>query len=177
MDTLRDETYQIGFRLARRLGLSGVTAIDARGRSLDSTMSEQEWTRRDAALTRGPLTATDWVARFTALHRQDDSLKTVRSLRETLTYLNSPERLRAGHGEYLIGNLLNGGVGDYVGADGFVSAWYNRDLRIYSNIVRLVHSEDERVLVIIGAGRVPILLELLQSSPVVEVVSVREVLR
>ncbi|MFN0098299.1 MAG: DUF5694 domain-containing protein, partial [Gemmatimonadaceae bacterium] len=130
-----------------------------------------------AALTRGPLSATDWDARFTALHRQDDSLKTVRSLRETLTYLNSPERLRAGHGEYLVGNLLNNGVGDHFGADGFVSAWYNRNLRIDSNIARLVRHDDERVLVIIGAGHVPILLELLRSTPVVEVVGVREVLR
>jgi hypothetical protein len=167
MDTLRNEIYQTGFRLARRLGLPGVNAVDADGRSLDSTLTQEEWQHRRAALSRGPLSTTDWDARFTALYRADDSLKTVRTLRQTLLYINSPERLRVGHGHYLVGDLLNGGLGDYFGADGFISAWYNRNLRIYSNVVRLIRTPEERVLVIIGAGHVPILLQLLQSSPVV----------
>ena len=176
MDTLRNETFQIGFRLAHRLGLEGVCAIDAPARSLDSAMTEAEWNRREAALTPGALSTTDWDARFAALYRQDDSLKIVQSLRETLVYLNSPDRLRAGHGHYLVGNLLNGVVGEHFGADGFVSAWYNRNLRIYSNIARLIRSDDERVLVIIGAGHASILRELLLSSPAVRFVSVSEVL-
>lgn len=177
MDTLRNETYQIGFRLASRLGLTGVMAVDAPARSLDSAMTGEEWTRREKSLSQGPLSATDWDSRFAAMYRQDDSLKTVRALGETLTAMNSPERLRAGHGHYLVGNLLNGGVGDYFGADGFVSAWYNRNLRIYSNLARLIRSEDERLLVIIGVGHVPILHELLQSSPVLRLDSVSDVLR
>jgi len=177
VDTLPNETFQIGFRLAHRLGLSGVSAIDARARFLDSAMTEAEWDRREAALTPGALSATDWDARFTALYRQDDSLKTMQSLRETLVYMNSPERLRERHGHYLVGNLLNGAVGEHFGADGFVSAWYNRNLRIYSNIARLIRRDDERVLVIIGGGHASILRELLLSSPVVRYVSVSEVLR
>lgn len=177
LDTVSDETYQIGFRLARRLGLGGVTAIDARARSLDSAMAEAEWSRREAALTRGPLSATDWDARFETLYRQEDSLKALRSLRATLEHLNSPEKLRADHGHYLVGNLLNGRIGDYFGADGFVSAWYNRNIRIYSNIARLVRHEDERVLVIIGTGHVPILRELMLSSPALQFVSATDVLR
>ncbi|MEP7345169.1 MAG: DUF5694 domain-containing protein [Gemmatimonadaceae bacterium] len=176
-DTLRSELYQIGFRLARRLGLAGVTAVDAPARYLDSTRSEEEWTRRQNALVKGPLSSTDWNARFTALYRADDSLKTVRTLRETLLYINSPERLLAGHGHYLVGDLLNGGVGDYLGADGFISAWYNRNVRIYSNIARLIRNDDERILVIFGAGHVPILQELLRSSPVLRLDDMTAVLR
>lgn len=177
MDTLRNETYQIGFRLAKRLGLPGVIAVDAPARFLDSTMSEQEWKRRQAELAKGPLSSTDWDARFTALYRADDSLKTVRSLRQTLLYINSPERLRAGHGHYLVGDLLNGGVGDYFGADGFISAWYNRNTRIYSNVARLIRNDDERILVIFGAGHVSILRELLLSTPVLQLDNVSDVLR
>ena len=177
MDTLRNEIYQIGLRLAKRLGHPGVYAVDAPARFLDSAMARAEWERRERALRRGPLSATDWDARFTALYRADDSLKTVRTLRETLLYANSPERLAAGHGHYLVGNLLNGEQGEFLGADGFVSSWYNRNLRIYSNIVRLIRAPEERVLVIIGAGHAPILRHALQSSPVVRLVDVREVLR
>ena len=169
--------YQIGFHLARRLGLPGVSAVDADSRSLDSALTQEEWQRRRAALARGPLSATDWDARFTALYRADDSLKTVRTLRQTLLYINSPERLRAGHGHYLVGDLLNGEPGNYLGADGFVSAWYNRNLRIYSNVVRLIRTPEERILLIIGAGHVPILQQLSQSSPVLVLDDLSSVLR
>ena len=177
IDTLRNEIYQVGFRLAKRLGLPGVNAIDADMRQLDSAMTREEWDRRQKALTRGPLSATNWDARFTAIYRRDDSLKSVLTLRETLLNANDPERLRVGHGHYLVGNLLNGPLGDYFGADAFVSAWYNRNIRIYSNIVRLIRSPEERVLVIIGAGHAPILQELFLSSPVVRLDDVRAVLR
>ena len=175
-DTLRNEIYQVGLRLAKRLGHSGVFAIDAPARRLDSAMTEAEYNRQQAALRPGPL-ASDWDARFTALYRHDDSLKTSRSLRETLLYINSEERLALGHGHYLVGNLLNGEVGNYFGTDGFLSGWYNRNLRIYSNIVRLIRSPEERILVIIGAGHVPIIRHALQASPVVSLVNVETVLR
>lgn len=177
LDTLRNETYQIGFKLAKRLGLPGVVAVDAGARRLDSAMTQEEWDKRQKALARGPLSATNWDARFTALYRADDSLKAARPLSETLLYANSPERLATGHGHYLVGNLLNGTPGEYFGADGFVSAWYNRNIRIYSNIVRQIRTPDERVLVIFGAGHVPILRHLFQSTPVVSLDEVSAVLR
>ena len=68
-------------------------------------------------------------------------------------------------------------VGDFFGADGFVSAWHNRNIRIYSNIVRTIRSPEERLLVIIGAGHVPILRQALGASPVVQLVNVDPVLR
>jgi hypothetical protein len=177
MDTLRNEIYQIGFRLAKRLGLEGVDAVDAPARYLDSAMSEAEWKRRRDALAKGPLEATDWDARYKLLYEADDSLKTTRTLRETLLHENSPERLLLGHGHYLVGDLLNGPVGDYFGADGFVSAWYNRNIRIYSNVARLARNDDERILLIIGAGHVPILRELMRSTPALQLDEVNDVLR
>ena len=177
LDTLASEIYQIGFRLAKRLGLGGVHAVDAPGRRLDSAMTEAEWNRRSAGQRRASLAMTNWTARFTALYRSDDSLKTVRSLRESLLHANSTERLTAGHGHYLVGTILNGEPGDYLGADGFVSGWYNRNLRIYSNVVRLIRSPEERVLVIFGAGHMPILRHLFQATPVATLVEVREILR
>jgi hypothetical protein len=177
VDTLRNEIYQIGFRLARRLGLPGVHAIDADGRRLDSAMTEDEWNRRKAAAHTGPLNAVDWDARFTALYRHDDSAKTVRTLRQHLLWENSPERIKAGHGHYLVGTMLDGNLGDYLGADGFVSMWYNRNLRMYSNVVRLIRSPEERVLLIVGAGHLAILTHLFDSSPAVTLVPATEVLR
>jgi hypothetical protein len=177
LDTLANEVFQIGFRLARQLGLRGVDAVDAPARRLDSAMTEAEWNERQRGMRAGFFDATDWDGRFTALYRADDSTKTTRSLRETLLSINSAERLTAGHGHYLVGTILNGDPGEYLGADGFVSGWYNRNLRIYSNVARLIRSPDERVLVLIGAGHVPILHHLFGSTPVAALVELRDVLR
>lgn len=177
LDTLRNETYQLGFRLAKRLGLPGVVACDAPARFLDPDMSDAEYERRAAALDSTHASATDWDARFARLYARDDSMKTAQSLGVTLRYMNSEARLRAGHGHYLVGALLRGEPGDYLGADGFVSGWYTRNLRIYSNIVRELRSPDERVVVIFGAGHVPILRELFLATPVAKLDEVRDVLR
>lgn len=101
----------------------------------------------------------------------------MRPLRETLLHANDPERLRAGHGHYLVGRVLDGEAGEYLGADGFLSGWFNRNIRIYSNVMRLIRSPDERVLVLIGAGHVPILKHLLETTPAAHLDDVGEVLR
>jgi hypothetical protein len=44
-----------------------------------------------------------------------------------------------------------GEPGDYAGPD-LLAAWYQRNIRIYHNIVKLVESPNERILVIYGAG-------------------------
>lgn len=177
MDTLRNEIYQVGFKLAKRLHHAGVFGVDADARFLDTAMTEAEWKRRKDALKPGPMSATDWDAKYTALYRMEDSLKTVRTLRETLLEMNSPERLALGHGHYLVGPLLDGPLGDYFGADGFVSAWHNRNIRIYSNVARLIRSPEERVLLLIGAGHAPIIRAQFASVPFVRLVDVAEVLR
>ena len=177
MDTLRNEIYQVGFKLAKRLKHAGVFAIDADARFLDSAMTEAEWKRRRDALKKGPLSATDWDKMYTAVYRMEDSLKTVRTLRETLLAMNSPERLALGHGHYLVGSLIDGPLGDYFGADGFVTGWHNRNIRIYSNVARLIRSPEERILLVIGAGHAPIIRTQLASAPFVKLVDVNEVLR
>jgi len=177
MDTLKNEIYQVGFRLAKRLKHPGVYAVDSDGRFLDSAMTEAEWKKRKDALKPGPLSATDWDKMYTALYRMDDSLKTVRPLRETFLWMNSPERLSLGHGHYLVGALIDGPLGDYFGADGFVTGWHNRNIRIYSNVARLIRSPEEKILLLIGAGHVPILKAQFSAAPFVKLVEVSEVLR
>jgi hypothetical protein len=44
-----------------------------------------------------------------------------------------------------------GEPGDYAGPD-LLAAWYQRNIRIYHNIVKLVESPNDRILVLYGAG-------------------------
>ena len=49
----RNEIYQIGFRLAKRLGLEQLYAVDAKGRSYFSDMTAEQWEARVASLLEG----------------------------------------------------------------------------------------------------------------------------
>ena len=163
-----NEIFQIGFRLARQLGHQRIYAIDAQGRSYFASDSAERLEARRAGLNIDsimPTLANDpWDARFKQLYANDDSLKTVRTLRQTLLYINSPERLRIGHGHYMTGFYKVDRDTSYVGVDD-ATRWYNRNLRIFNNLQRLADSPADRVLVIIGAGHLPILKFVAGASP------------
>jgi uncharacterized protein DUF5694 len=93
---------------------------------------------------------------------------------EIITALNSA-RADSAHGIYLAA-LRIGADTSYPGAS-VAARWYERNLKITSNILRLIDSPGDRVLVVIGAAHAPILRELLERVPGVRVVPARDVLR
>jgi len=167
-----NEVHQIGFRLGRRLGLDSLVAVDAPGRSYEPRPDATSWAMSNGQAAQ--LFKGGWEAKYKALYTRDDAAKMERTLIEHLLYLNDEERLRVGHGHYLVGAM---GVGDgveYPGADAR-TAWYNRNRRIFSNLLRTAE-KDDRILVLIGAGHVPILRHAVDASPDLELVTVDEVL-
>jgi hypothetical protein len=174
------ERDQLGFRLARALGHERVYAIDAPARSYDPNMTQEEYDRHVARLIEGAdhqLVARqqDLESRYAMLARFDDSLKGTMPLRDYLIRENEPEHVLASHGQYLIGGFYLGRNDDYFGPD-MRTRWYNRNLRIFQNLQRITGSSDERILVIIGAGHLPLLRYSVQASPEYRLVEVREYL-
>jgi hypothetical protein len=166
-----NEIQQVGFRLARRLGLAGVRAVDAQPADVFTSIFEQVEAREvelaeiDAA----------WQERYRRLYAWDDSLKTVHDLRTFLAYLNDPERIAAGHGAYGVGWFKLAGEDGFLGAD-FRASWYDRNLRIFRNLQRLAEPGPERILLLIGAGHLPILRFLVGTSPEFVLVEARDYL-
>jgi hypothetical protein len=162
-----NEIYQLGFRLAKRAHLQRVTAADAESRSY---MTEAEAMARVKSLglnidsVMRAIQSDPWSLRYQRLYAYDDSIKTVRPLAEHLRYINSAERLRLAHGAYVVGSFKLGPNADYLGVDD-ATQWYNRNLRIFSNLQSMSSGPSDRIVVIIGAGHVPILRFLAQSSP------------
>lgn len=175
-----NERQQLGFRLALALGHERVYAIDAPARSYFPDMTNAEYEAHVARLLEGVdpalLAAQEALeARYSAMHRVDDSIKTTMPLAAYLLRENEPARLLENHGQYLIGGFRLGRGDDYLGPD-MRTRWYNRNLRIFHNLQRITASADERIVVIIGAGHVPILRHAIQASPEYTLVEVREVL-
>lgn len=171
------EMYQLGFRLAKKLGLNRVYAIDAPGRWYQQPFSSEVQVQNAQQHGQTELIerTKGWSAAYTDWYSAQDARKASHNLIDTLRYLNSPEHLRLDLGRYLVGEIETGGADDYYGAD-MRTAWYNRNLRIFTNLLRLRATENERILVIIGSGHVPILQHLAANAPEFEVVSVSDLL-
>jgi hypothetical protein len=174
-----NEIYQLGFRLANQSGLQHVYGIDAPGESYPaiSGLSHQKYQEKAIEYTKLGLAEKPntiiWYPKYQELYEFEDSLKMVTPLEEYLLYLNSPPRTEIGHGPYLVDSFKYG-IGrkdDFFGAD-MKTRWFNRNLRILQNIYRIIDSAEDRVLIIIGAGHLPILNHAIISSPELEWVEI-----
>jgi len=174
----RSERYQIGFALARQLGLPSPKGVDyyaATSQSLLNSGTNIEAYTRDLRLlqtTSRPLRALV----------QKDSL----SLYDYLALANQPALIgllhrmqfntpaRVMNGNFAVGGTNTADLGkvdtEYIGAH-FITLFYNRNLKIYSNILRAQQqTQTKRVLAVFGLAHVGVLEELLAVNPDYEVV-------
>lgn len=171
-DLPSNEIYQIGFRLARRAELDGLRAVDAERRFYEPWVDPDEWAREHG---QGDRLDPEWWGFYQRLHRYEDEAKTRRTLAEHLLALNDPAAALLNHGQYLIGNFEVGDDSTYPGVDA-KTAWYNRNLKIFANLQRLVESPGERIVLVIGSGHLAILRHAIEASPQYRLVELREVL-
>jgi hypothetical protein len=153
----RNEIEQIGFRLAKELGHKTVYPADVDGefpfqRIVNYAKASGRSKDLDAMMGEigGMVTAQNaYLASHTIL--------------ETLLYMNSDDKVIQDVGFYYR-EAQFGEPGDWAGAD-LVSDWFRRNMRIYSNVLQLADSPNERVLVIFGAGHLGWLQHDFASNP------------
>ncbi|MBC6612875.1 hypothetical protein H8B15_18275 [Hymenobacter sp. BT507] len=178
LPTGRSERYQVGFALAKQLQLPSPKGVDyyaATSQSLLSTGTNIDAYTRE-------LKQLQMTARPLKRLVQHDSL----SLYNYLALVNQPEMIALVHrmqfntpAQVMNGtfaaegtNTVDLGTVDtqYIGAH-FITLFYNRNLKIYSNILRAQQqSQAPRVLVLFGVAHVGVLQELLAANPAYEVV-------
>jgi hypothetical protein len=140
----RNETNQIGYRLAKELGHHAVYPID-----VDGDFPWQHVVNYAKANSRAEkLDAIN--AGWGALVKEQGDFLASHTVLEMLLYMNSDSRVAKDISLYFA-IVPYGDPLDYAGPD-LLAAWYQRNIRIYSNIVKLIESPNERILVIYGAG-------------------------
>ncbi len=160
---MANETVQIGFRLAKQLGLKTLYPVDAQAFRF-------QLSRADSVLTFEKYkNQTDssfayWEERYDRESAYDDTLAFKSTIQQYLRFLNSPEVQARAIGRWLITTKRGSNV-EPIGADGFITRYFNRNVRIYSNIQRVVDRKDERILVIYGATHMYFLKTLFAASP------------
>ncbi|SOC43895.1 DUF5694 domain-containing protein [Ureibacillus acetophenoni] len=161
-----NEIDQIGFRLAKEMGHQKVHSIDWMGdvgsRSIDEVM---DWAK-DNQIELYKLITENYIPQLLTDFNGP--------LIETLKKLNQKERMLADHRLYM--NLARIGEGtDYVGID-WLRWWYQRNLIIYHNLLKLIDKTDERILLIIGTGHLYLVRQFLAESGLVEIEEVENYL-
>lgn len=82
-----------------------------------------------------------------------------------MLYLNAPAPVALFDGfDFRAAHL--GEPGDWAGPD-LVTAWFERNIRIYSNVLQLIDGPEERVLVIFGVGQLGWLRHDFATDPTV----------
>jgi len=153
----RNEIDQIGYRLAKELGHKAVYPVDVDGefpfqRVVDYAKASGRTKELDAML-----------AEIGDMVKAQNAYLASHTILETLLFMNADDKVASDVGFYFR-EAHFGEPGDWAGAD-LVSDWFRRNMRIYSNVVRLTDSPSERVLVIYGSGHLGWLRHQFGSDP------------
>lgn len=153
-----NEIYQVAFRLGLNLDHEQVYATDWMG-DVDVSFGEVEsWAKENQTRL---LNEIYEGIEFPVLSED-------KSVLDYYKELNAPALIDTLHKIHL--NIARiGDVNDYVGMN-WLSWWYKRNLIMFANLTRLIDSEDERILFIVGVGHASIVTKFIEESELFEVV-------
>jgi hypothetical protein len=155
----KNETNQIGFRLAKELSHKKVYCVDWSDFWDDPSINYEKYAAKDAELD----SFLKGVYRNlkTDVEAEHEKLFTLPVV-EQLIFLNQPARIEKAHKTYF--DLMRIGRGkEYIGTN-YVSWWYRRNLTILDNIIRLTDSPNDRILVVYGSGHLKLLTQFAKES-------------
>lgn len=151
----RNEVDQVGFRLARAMHHAEVYPVDWRN-NFDfmpvaaSAARHQQTVLLEAAIGEARSYTTE-------LQQQME-----RPIVETLRFVNDVPRAAQLHQLYV--RLLRiGKADDYAGPD-LLAGWFERNLKITANLIRIVDSPDDRVVFLVGSGHLHLVRQFAAES-------------
>jgi len=179
----RSETYQLGFAIGKRLGLERIHCVNSEGGTSQSILHEGTNIKLYQDAT------TEHRAYYAPTFRrwEKDSV----TMAGLLSFANSRTFLEQLHtlvyrtaARVTNGTLKSDPMVDstfikprYVGAE-FISVIYNRDLKIYSNMVTTqMATGSKRILTIIGARHIGSLQGMFRTDPAYQVVEASKYLK
>lgn len=171
----REESQQIGFRIAKEMGANKLYCVDEWGEfnqqvknvvfgndTIESKKFNQYYQKNvDASKKYNPKT----------IFKEEGILP-------ELIRINDPKYIRKTLGNYLIGPFkYESEKGDFFGVNFETGRWFNRNLKIFRNIQRIKTDPNDKILVIFGSGHMSVLNLLFESSPEFELVNANSYLQ
>ncbi|PTM11004.1 MAG: hypothetical protein DA407_02465 [Bacteroidetes bacterium] len=157
----RDERYQLAMRIATDFNLDTLYSADA------TALSDDLW-EKDSLFYKSLTNKINWKLEDPYWEKvkeyfdyREKQIKNAPIL-DVFKSMNSRDGHNTNYGLYLTGAFA---TGDGQGADNLSMWWYNRNARIFANIVNITESADDRILVIFGNGHAAILRQFFEASP------------
>ena len=157
-----DERHQLGFRLAAACGHDRMYGIDwhdlERKIGWDQAI---DFAKAHGQLDRIAALGVDDAA-VKRKEAEENAIIRRKSVIEMILDAHAPASLAESHKVYADMALIGKGE-SYIGAD-VILRWYERNMKIFVNLSRIITSPDDRVVVVIGAGHLPLLTHFIEAS-------------
>jgi hypothetical protein len=160
-----NEVQQLGFRIARNLGIGKLYCVDDMGRHYDNILEIFGDSNRKSAFENYFLTSP-------YKQKMQRQAPRVESIIDELLFQNHPDQVRHGLESYFLHPFkYEENPGDFTGVDFETGRWFNRNLRILRNVQRIERTPEDRILLIIGHGHLNLLNIYFDIAPEFELVS------
>lgn len=155
----KNETNQIGFRLAKESNHKKVYCVDWSDFWDDPAINYIKYSSQDAEFD-------NFLKEHNRKLKEEIDAEAEKllplSITDQLIFVNQPAHTEKDHQRYFA--LLQIGRGkEYTGAN-YVSWWYRRNMTILTNIIRLTDAPNDKILVVYGAGHAKLLNQFAKES-------------
>ena len=154
-----NEIYQVGFCLGLERGHEEIYPIDWMGKADMNYGEVEEWAKENQ-----PELLTEI---YEELYMPE--LTESKTILDYYKELNDPSLLNRLHKVYVNVSRI-GEVNNYIGMS-WLSWWYKRNLIMFANLTRLIDSEEEHILFIVGGSHSTIVNKFIEESEVCEIVN------
>ncbi|MGQ2985254.1 DUF5694 domain-containing protein [Flavobacterium sp.] len=166
-----DERIQLALRTAKKMKHPGMYAVD---------YNETLFPYEDLLLSMKAAGQDGLLKKNENMMKLVEASENKKIATYTLTQLllehNKPGEDKDNIGWYLSIANKAGKADDFTGAQ-LVSEWYRRNLYIYSILQKLTEAEDDKVMLIMGAGHTALLREFIKFDDTFEIVELKDVLK
>lgn len=170
----RSEQEQIGFRLARKMGLKQLYCVDEWGKFYPEI--------ERVVMGSDSMELVKFIDYYDNNDDRDKAFKyepvfKTKGILEELERLNNQDNIKKSLGNYLIESFkYESQEGDFFGVDFETNRWFNRNLRIFRNLQRINTEPSDKILVIFGSGHMNLLNIFFDSSPEYRLVNTNDFL-
>ncbi|MCH7321563.1 DUF5694 domain-containing protein [Solibacillus sp. MA9] len=154
-----NEIYQIGFRLAKKIGHKAIYAVD---------WNEDPEELKDIGLVAEGKSKEEYqeiMGRIPIMIKKVSSIIQQGDIIKLYKYINSHEYIINDHKVYL--DLMQ--LDDEIAFEWVSKYWYYRNLRIVQNIKKLLKPETKRAVILYGAGHNYLIKQQLEDDPSIKV--------
>lgn len=172
---VRNEIFQVGMRTARKAGLPRVICVDHdQPLPYDKLEAFEQKTGKDSVALR-KMAAYKLLSLTYPYPKKTKKLATS-TLHDYLLYVNSSEYDAANRADYFVYAPASGYDNDYTGVE-FITSWYDRNAKIFTNMLRQAEPTDKLHIVLFGSSHLLPLRHYFQMHPYFEVVELADVLK